>query len=416
MPCAIMEEGILLMRIFCVFGRYNYGDPSRGDGYEFTNFVPAFRELGHEVVLFDSWDRSSYRDFADLNRTFLRRVDQEQPDVIFCVLLSYELWRESLDIIRSKGSAAIINWGTDDSWKYEQFSRFVAPYVDCYATTYPKAFNKAHDQGLDNFVLTQWGANRDSLVEPLPAQRCTYPVTFVGSAYGNRRKWIEALRDRGIQVKCFGHGWPAGPVSGKDLLRIYRESILTLNFGDSGIHFEGLVPYRSRQIKARVFEVPGAGGCLLTEPAQYLEEYFRIGEEIVVFDGPDVLAERIQYLLANPEKRDAVAHRGFERVSKDHTYDRRFEDLLGKLAHRVTQRPNRSMDWVAFEQAASRHRMGPWLALLRTLCVSCTKLVWGKHRGPRAARRLAFELSWRLRGAWTYSAAGWPGRMFYRES
>ncbi len=388
----------------------------RGDGYEFKNFVPAFRALGHEVSFFDSWDRSAYCNFAELNRAFLRRVEQEQPDVIFCVLLGYELWGETLDIVRSNGSVAIVNWGTDDSWKYEQFSRFVAPHVDCYATTYPKALEKASYHGLDNFVLTQWGASRDTLVEPLPARRCKYPVTFVGSAYGNRRKWIDILRARGIQVACFGHGWPAGPVSAEDLLRIYRESVLTLNFGDSGIQFRGLLPYRSRQIKARVFEVPGAGGCLLTEPAQYLEKYFRIGEEIVVFDGPDELAERITYLLANPENRDTVAYRGFKRVSSEHTYDRRFEALLEKLAPRVSRPPIRAIDWPIFEQAARRHRMGPWVTLLRALCVSCARLIWGKHRGPRAARRLAFELSWRLRGAWTYSAAGWPGRMFYKES
>ena len=404
------------MHILCVFGRHNYGDPLRGDGYEFTNFVPAFRALGHDVSFFDSWDRSAYCDFADLNRAFLRRVEQERPDVIFCVLLGYELWKETLDIVRANGSSLIVNWGTDDSWKYEQFSRFVAPHVDCYASTYSKACEKAHCDGLDNFMLTQWGASRDTLAEPLPARECKYPVTFVGSAYGNRRKWIEGLRARGIQVECFGHGWPAGPVSAVDLLRIYRESVLTLNFGDSGLQFRGLLPYRSRQIKARVFEVPGAGGCLLTEPAQYLEKYFRIDEEIIVFEGQDELAERIRSLLNNPEKRDAVACRGFERVRREHTYDLRFGDVLENLNRRTTQRSIRPIDWPAFERAAGRHKIGPWLAWLRTLCVSCTTLIWGSRRGPRAARRLIFELSWRMRGAWTYSAAGWPGRMFYKES
>jgi spore maturation protein CgeB len=241
-------------------------------------------------------------------------------------------------------------------------------------------------------------------------------VTFVGSAYGNRRKWIERLCARGIQVECFGHGWPAGPVSVADLLRIYRESVLSLNFGDSGVQFRGLLPYHSRQIKARVFEVPGAGGCLLTEPAQHLDEYFRLGEEIIVFNGLDELAERIKYLLANPDNRDAIARRGFERVSKEHTYDRRFDELLGKLGERIFKRPIRAIDWTTFEQVAKQHRVGPRLTLLRTFCAAGATLFWGKQRGPRAARRLMFELSWRLRGSWTYSAAGWPGRMFYRES
>lgn len=41
---------------------------------------------------------------------------------------------------------------------------------------------------------------------------------------------------------------------------------------------------------------------------------------------------------------------------------------------------------------------------------------WEPQRAPRAARRIMFELSWRLFGSHTYSAAGWPGRMFYREN
>ena len=404
------------MKILCVFGQHNYGDSLRGAGYEFTNFLPALRTLGHEVSLFDAWDRSAFLNFADLNRAFLRRVDQEQPDIIFSVLMGYELWSQTLDLVRSGSSATILNWGTDDSWKYDQFTKFIAPHLDYCATTYPETVEKALGEGIDNVLMTQWAANRISLAAPLPAQRCRYPVSFVGSAYGNRKKWIARLRAMGIDVQCFGHGWPAGPIDSVDLPRIYRESVLTLNFGDSGLQLRGLVPYHSRQIKARVFEVPGAGGCLLTEPAQHLEKYFRIGEEVIVFEGVDELAERIRYFLAHPEQRDAVACRGFERVSKEHTYDRRFDDLLGELARRVTRRPSRSIDWPVFEEVARRHRVGPGLKLLRALCVACATLVWGKRRGARAVRRLVFELSWRLAGARTYSATGWPGRLFYRES
>ena len=38
------------MRVLCVFGEHNYGDPNRGEGYEYANFVPALRRLGHEVL------------------------------------------------------------------------------------------------------------------------------------------------------------------------------------------------------------------------------------------------------------------------------------------------------------------------------------------------------------------------------
>jgi spore maturation protein CgeB len=56
------------------------------------------------------------------------------------------------------------------------------------------------------------------------------------------------------------------------------------------------------------------------------------------------------------------------------------------------------------------------LRAVRAILVRCARLIWGERRGPRAARRMIFELSWRFAGARTYAAAGWPGRMFYKES
>jgi spore maturation protein CgeB len=78
--------------------------------------------------------------------------------------------------------------------------------------------------------------------------------------------------------------------------------------------------------------------------------------------------------------------------------------------------PQTAIDIAAFERIAARHRCGPGLRLLGWLLAKPFELVWGQPRGTRAARRVLFELSWRLFGAHTYRAAGLPGRLFYRES
>ena len=122
------------MRILCVFGQHNYGDPARGQGYEYSNFLPALRNLGHEVEVFDSFSRAIYADFADLNRALLDSVERFRPDLVFCVLMGYEVWLETLSLIRKSG-VRLVNWGTDDSWKYDQFSHFVSPAFDI-AETY----------------------------------------------------------------------------------------------------------------------------------------------------------------------------------------------------------------------------------------------------------------------------------------
>jgi spore maturation protein CgeB len=401
------------VNILCVFGRHAYGDPARGEGYEYTNFLPALRRLGHRVSLFESFSREPYADFSMLNRALLKRLEETVPDVVFCVLMQYEIWNETVRLIRKSG-ARVINWSTDDSWKYLMFSRLIGPEFDLFVTTSPDTLARYRQDGIKTAFLSQWAANAETLLPPLPAAACRYAVSFVGSAYGNRPALVEALRRQGVEVTCFGHGWPAGPIEAKRIPEIVHGSQISLNFSEGSR--TGSKNDADRQIKARVFEVPGYGGCLLTEEAPHLEKYFRIGEEVLTFEGREQLIGAVKSLLDDPRRRDAVACRGFERVSREHTYDRRFHELLDELSRLIAERPRMCIDWPKFADVTHRHKFGPALKLCRAVLVACASLLWGRQRGPRAARRLVFELSWRLAGAHTYSAAGWPGRMFYRES
>jgi spore maturation protein CgeB len=240
----------------------------------------------------------------------------------------------------------------------------------------------------------------------------------VGSCYGNRQEWILALKEQGIDVVCFGHGWKNGPVRSEEIPRIMRESVVSLNFGDSGMVMRGLVPVRSRQIKARVFEVPGAGGFLVTENAENLDQFFRVGEEIVVYEGISDLADKITFFLAHPEERDRIAMAGHVRTRNEHTYDARFRRLL-EIASRVRAARGAgqcAIDFGKFDSIRKRYKTGLPLRLVKFVLLAPCVAVWGPKRGPRAARRFLFEVSWRVLGKKTYSVSGWPGRLFYRES
>jgi spore maturation protein CgeB len=402
------------MNILCVFGRHNYGDASRGEGYEYSNFLPALRALGHDVHHFESWDRSAQADFAALNTALLDRIDALRPDLVFCVLMGYEIWSETLHTLRDAG-LPVLNWGTDDSWKYAQFSRFVAPEVSLWATTSHDALDAARADGLAMFRLSQWAASGDRTREPLASAECAHDVSFIGSAYGNRGRWVARLRELGLPVECFGQGWPGGPVAAERIPELYRSSRISLNFGDSGLQWRGLRPYRSRQIKARVFEVPAAGGCLLTEVADRLDAYYDCGSEIETFTDEHALVDRARALLADPARRDAMAWAGYRRTMAEHLYESRFQPLLEQCVG-TARKVAWPLDRTAFGQAATGHHTGVGLRALRGLLVRPLQWVWGERRGERAARRLLFELSWRLCGAATYRAAGLPGRLFYRAS
>jgi len=406
------------MKILCVFGQHNYGDPDRGLGYEYSNFIPALKNFGHEVLFFESLNKSCYQDYADMNRQLLQAVESEQPDIIFCVLMTYEIWLETLQLIRDGSDAALIHWATDDSWKYEQFSRFVAPAFDLYATTYASALEKSKADGMGHFRLTQWAADSSRMSAPLKSGECRYQVSFIGSNYGNRSRWVEDLRQRGIHVDTFGYGWPSGPVDADDIAGMMRQSIISLNFADSGIVIEAGKAVHNRQIKARVFEVPGAGGLLATESAEHLGDYYEAGKEIIVFDNADDLAEKIEYLLAHPDKRDAIALAGHAKTEAEHSYERRFSPLIEQVMKRRKARGSvlQGIDFDKFESIAQSHRAHFLLYFLKFILLLPCTLIWGKQRGARAARRFLFEFSWRYLGKKTYSATNWAGRIFYKQS
>jgi spore maturation protein CgeB len=259
----------------------------------------------------------------------------------------------------------------------------------------------------------------------LAARECRYAISFVGSRYGNRVQWIEGLRQRGIEVECFGRGWGHGAVAGEEIPRIMRDSFISLNFGDSETALDGLRLSRSRQIKARIFEVPGCGGFLRTQPAEGLEQYFTPGREVATFGNLEDLAHCIGYYLAHSEERDQIARAGHMRTRAEHTYEIRFAQLLDVVKALRVKRTLAGNEVLSeafgdeleeFRKAALRHRLHSGLRLLRKVLTTPCVLIWGQQRGPRAARRILFELSWRLCGETTYSAAGWPGRIFYRES
>jgi spore maturation protein CgeB len=390
------------MKILCAFGQYNYGDIKRGESPEYSAFIPALRNLGHEVRLVETWNRRAYADLVALNGALLDAVEDFRPDVLFSVQMNYEIWLETLELIRARGDVITLSWATDDSWKYREVSRFIAGAYDAMATTYEHVVHRYNADGFDHVFATQWAAISDQLQEPLPARSCRYPVSFIGTSHGSRAQRVAALQARGIEVACFGHGWPNGPVTAEDLPRIIRESCISLNFANS----QG-----ENQIKARLFEVPGAGGFLLTETARSLEKYYRANQEIAVFGDLDDLVAKINHYLSHPQERDRIAQAGFQRTRHEHTYEHRFIQLLRFAQSHAQARPNAS-SVMPFEEASARHRLTPSLKLLRDILMRLGMLAFGKEKGPRAARRMVYELSWRLAGRHTFTASGWPGRMF----
>jgi spore maturation protein CgeB len=254
---------------------------------------------------------------------FAREVE---PDLVFFFLFEDEVERETIARLTANGLVTF-NWFADDHWRFDSFSRHYAPAFSLVSTTDPAAPAKYRAAGCDRVVLTQWAFNPYAYVPQEPDLR--YDVTFVGQRYGGRPKVVRALRRAGVDVRCWGHGWETGRLPHDEMVSVFAASRINLNLSNAW----GGPLLRRRpivgQIKARMFEVPGSGGFLLTERSPHLERYFEPERELSVFATTDQLVDRVRYWLEHEDERTHTARCGQERVLRDHTYDRRFSEIFG---------------------------------------------------------------------------------------
>jgi len=77
----------------------------------------------------------------------------------------------------------------------------------------------------------------------------------------------------------------------------------------------------------RLFEVTGTGSCLLTDWKKNIHELFEPDTEVITYKSPDECVEKIRWLLDHREACSAIAKKGQSRTLRDHTYNKRAEQL-----------------------------------------------------------------------------------------
>ena len=180
-----------------------------------------------------------------------------------------------------------------------------------------------NDQGFDARVAARLLPNRPSL-----------GVVFVGGLgtknFRERTLFFERIAQR-APFRWWGYWWNdphgdrsfsdfpglhagfQGPTSGQAMFQIYHDADICLNdYVDTanGIGFN-----------QRMFEVMGAGGFLLTRQAPNFAEHFGQGLFATYADEADCLRQ-IDYYLAHPEERAAIAARGQAFVLEKYSYER----------------------------------------------------------------------------------------------
>lgn len=320
--------------------------------FEHYNFYESLKRLeGVEVIYFP------YERFVEIgrekgNQELLNLVKKEKPDLFFAFMFTDELLPEVLEEL--KKYTVTLAWFADDHWRFDNYSRYYAPYFSWVVTTYSKAVEQYRGIGVKNVIHSQWAANIN-LYKPNYRGSSLINVSFVGGWSRPRQKIIFALKKAVIDVKVYGGGWSAGKINEEEMIKIFSNSKINLALNPAPGYFnknslgrlffkrsrDKIVPdfnfygnFRTwlnrgiRQIKARHFEIPACGGFLITETADNLGDYYDMGKEIAVYKNVDDLIAKIKYFLKNDAERQKIASAGYQRTIRDHTYKKRFTEIF----------------------------------------------------------------------------------------
>lgn len=109
-----------------------------------------------------------------------------------------------------------------------------------------------------------------------------------------------------------------------DLPRFYPAS--TINFNCTSKQMKGAV-------NQRLFDVPAAGGFVLTDLREQMSELFEPGQEVICYNDPQEVPDLVRHYLSHPKERTAIVQAARKRVLAEHTWAHRVERMVSIMKH-----------------------------------------------------------------------------------
>jgi spore maturation protein CgeB len=352
-----------------------------------SNLYGALVDLGHDVIEFDydlepliaAADTADPRNcrFVERQRprasrelvAQVRRAHAEAPvDLFFSYFFSSCATPQAILDVRALGITTV-NWYCNASYQLHLVEEIAPAYDACLV---PERYRLDDYRRIGaNPIYCQEAAN-PVFYGPRPLER-DLDVVFVGARYGERPNYIRRLVDAGLDVRVFGPGWTperlgrrntgpsprnvlgkvkarlertapvlstspmpeiplgvcGGIVTDDELPAIYSRAKIALGFSSVGnTHASG---ERVTQVRLRDFEAPMCGAFYIVEHMPELGEFFDIDREVVTYRDIDELVEKCRYYLEHEDEREQIRLAGHERALRDHTWQRRFTDVFGRL-------------------------------------------------------------------------------------
>ncbi|MEN9846189.1 MAG: hypothetical protein RIS36_1336 [Pseudomonadota bacterium] len=280
--------------------------------------------------------------YVDLVSQVLLESFHEKPiDILICMAQA-PISAKALTELRSRGVITVL-WFAEDYLRFTYW-REMAKYYDFVFTIQKgecieriKAAGAAEVHYLPMACDPYFHAPLRLSQED--KERWGSPFSFVGAGYHNRVQTFASLAN--YPFKIWGSEWPSGKpfdrlvqeesrrIKPEEYIKIFNATDVNLNLHSSSER-DGIDP-SGDFVNPRTFELAASGAFQLCDNRQLLPELLEVGTEVVTFSSREEMIEKMEYYLARPEERKQICERARARVMRDHSYDRRMEQMLSTI-------------------------------------------------------------------------------------
>jgi len=360
----------------------------------YRNLYEPLVDLGHKVVFIPAQegriamrrkDKKIRANFSEkMLRTFKTEHKKEPFDLFFAYLMDGMVEPVAIDEIRKTG-VPTCNFSCNNAHQFFLVEG-ISPHFDYNLHSEKDAREKFIEIGANPLWWPM--ASNPKYFKPYNIPR-TIPVSFVGTNYALRAKYIEYLLKNNIEVHAYGPGWKYAAktpfrsvakrylwlvkalaslspekqhrfssmlanhdfrrsmirsfpqnlhhaVSDEALIKLYSRSHISLGFLEVYNRHD---PSKlvTQHLHLREFEAPMSGALYCTNFSDELCEFFEPDKEVLVYRNQQELLDKVRFYLANQNNANTIRQAGRKRALMDHTYHKRYKSLFKAIGLNTNQ-------------------------------------------------------------------------------
>ncbi len=336
---------------------------ARVRGVDVSTFNGGYEAVG-SLMHNDVRQNLCRQTYVEMISSILLEAFTEKPiDILICMAQA-PISARALTELRRRGVITVL-WFVEDYLRFTYW-REIAAYYD-YVFTIQKgecieAIRKAGAAHV-HYLPTACDPriHAPMMLSAEERQRWGSPISFVGAGYYNRRQTFAGLAN--FPFKIWGTEWPGAKpfdrvvqeagrrLTPEEYTKIFNSTDINLNLHSSNER-DGVDP-TGDFLNPRTFELASCGVFQLVDERALLAECFEPGKELVTFSSVPDLKEKIGYYLERPEERQIIARNGRARALRDHTYEKRLEEMLAIIYAG------------SYQRLRQREQQSPWTEMIR---------------------------------------------------